>query len=270
MKGLRRHPLRVTGRLLWFGGEVLLAVFDFLLHCAFRPPQTALAARAAWLQRAARRCLRIFKLQPQVAGPVPARGLLIGNHLSYLDILVLASLTPTVFVSKRDIKFWPVIGWLAGLAGTLFVDRERRTRVGQTNEEIRKALDDGALVVLFPEGTSSDGRTVLPFKSSLLEPATQHIHPLSIALIQYQLEAGEVGEEVCYWGDMTFLPHLLNLLGQRSVQASVHLAPFQQNIGDRKELARSLQAEILRMKAAAAGPQKNQVMPIFPVTQFKP
>jgi len=253
MKGLRRHPLRVIGRFIWFGGEVLLAVFDFLIHCAGRRNRSGLAARAAWLQRASRRCLRIFKLQPQVAGPVPARGLLICNHLSYLDIVVLASLTPAVFVAKQDIKSWPVIGWLTGLAGTLFVDRERRTRVGQTNEEIRKALDEGVLVVLFPEGTSSDGQTVLPFKSSLLEPAAQQIHPLSVALIQYQLEAGEVGEDVCYWGDMTFFPHLLNLLGQRIIRASVRLAPFQQNIGDRKELARRLHAEILRMKAAAAG-----------------
>ena len=253
MKGLRRHPLRVIGRLVWFGGEVLLAMFDFLRHCAGRPQKSGLAGRAAWLQRASRRCLRIFKLQPQVTGPIPGRGLLICNHLSYLDILVLASLMPAVFVSKRDIKFWPLIGWLAGLAGTLFVDRERRTQVGRTNEEIETALDGGVVVVLFPEGTSSDGRTVLPFKSSLLEPATQQLHPLSLALIQYQLEAGEVAEEVCYWGDMTFVPHLLNLLGQRSLRASVRLAPFQPILGDRKTLAGSLHAGMLQMKEAATG-----------------
>jgi 1-acyl-sn-glycerol-3-phosphate acyltransferase len=253
MKGLRRHPLRVIGRLIWFGGEVLLAMFDFLIHCAFRRQRSWLAARASWLQRSSRRCLRIFRLQPRVTGPVPARGLLISNHLSYLDILVFASLTPAVFVSKRDVKFWPVIGWLAGLAGTLYVDRERRTQVGRTNEEIQKALADGVVVVLFPEGTSSDGRTVLPFKSSLLEPVAQQIHPVSVASIQYQLAAGEVTEEVCYWGDMTFLPHLLNLLGQHTVQVAVRLAPFQPNSGDRKMLAGSLHAEVLRMKDAATG-----------------
>jgi len=248
MKGLRRHPLRVVGRFIWFGAQVLYAMFDFLIHCAFCPPKTRLAARASWLQRASRRSLRIFKLQARAAGRVPDRGLLVSNHLSYLDILVLASLTPAVFVAKRDLKYWPVVGWLAELAGTLFVDRERRTLVGQTNTEIRRALDDGALVVLFPEGTSSNGQTVLPFKSSLLEPAAQQTHPLFVALIQYQLEEGEVGEDVCYWGDMTFFPHLLNLLGQRNVRASVHFAPFQQKIGNRKELAKRLHAEILQMK----------------------
>ena len=248
MKGLRRHPLRVVGRFIWFGGDILLAVFDFLIHCAFRPKKSGRAGRAAWLQRASRRHLRIFKFQAQVTGPVPARGLLVCNHLSYLDVLVLASVAPAVFVAKRDVKSWPVIGWLASLAGTVFVDRERRTQVGQTNEEIRQALEAGVLVILFPEGTSSDGQTVLPFKSSLLEPAAQQNHPLSVALIQYQLEAGDVSEDVCYWGDMTFLPHLLNLLGLRTIRASVRFAPFQQNINDRKELARRLHAEILQMQ----------------------
>src|ERR1017187_2296693 len=126
MKGLRRHPFRVLGRLLWFVGEVIIALFDFLIRCAFRPKKSALAARALWLQRASRRHLRIFKFEAQVAGPVPSGGLLVSNHLSYLDIPVMASLTPAVFVAKHEIKSWPVIGWLARLAGTLVIDRDRR------------------------------------------------------------------------------------------------------------------------------------------------
>ena len=173
MNGLCRHPLRVTGRFLWFVGVVLAAVFDFLLHNAFRPEKSTPAARALWVQRHSRRVLKIFKLEPRVAGPVPTRGLLVSNHLGYLDILVLASITPAVFVSKREIKSWPVVGWLAQMGGTLFVNRERRVQVGRVNDEIQAALNQGALVVLFPEGTSSNGQTVLPFKSSLLEPAAQ-------------------------------------------------------------------------------------------------
>lgn len=248
MKGLRRHPLRVSGRLIWFGGVILLSLFDFLIHCSFRRRESTLAGRASWLQRASRRSLRIFKFQTQVAGTVPSHGLLVCNHLSYLDIPVLASLTPAVFVAKQDLKSWPVIGWLTRLAGTLFVDREHRLRVGQVNEEIQNALEHGGLVVLFPEGTSSDGKTVLPFKSSLLEPAVQQRHPLSVGLIQYQLEEGDVSEDVCYWGDMTFFPHLLNLLSLRTVRASVRFVPFQQNVNDRKELAQKLQAEVLQLR----------------------
>jgi 1-acyl-sn-glycerol-3-phosphate acyltransferase len=248
MKGLRQHPLRVTGRFFRFVGVVLAAVFDFLAHCAFRPENSTPTARALWLQRHSRRVLKIFSLEAQVSGPVPTRGLLVSNHLGYLDIFVLASLTPMMFVSKRDIKFWPVVGWLAQLAGTLFVDRERRAQVGRVNDEIQTALNRGALVVLFPEGTSSNGQTVLPFKSSLLEPAVQPAHPLSISLIQYIIEDGDVGDEVCYWGDHTFFPHLLNLLGKRAVRATVRFAPVQRTGADRKQLARQLREEILRLK----------------------
>jgi 1-acyl-sn-glycerol-3-phosphate acyltransferase len=248
MKGLRRHPLRVTGRFFWFVGVVLAAIFDFLFRCAFRPNNSKPAVRALWLQRHSRRVLKIFKLEVRTAGPVPARGLLVSNHLGYLDIFLLASIAPVVFVSKREIKSWPVVGWLTQMGGTLFVDRERRVHVGQVNDEIQAALNRGALVVLFPEGGSSNGQTVLPFKSSLLEPAAQTTHPLSVSAIQYAIEDGDVVREVCYWGDHTFFPHLLNLLGKRTVRANVRFAPVQRTGVDRKQLAVQLREEILKLK----------------------
>ena len=248
MNGLRWHPLRVTGRFLRFVGVVVSAVFDYLSRCAFRTKDSAPAARALWLQRHSRRVLKIFNLEARVSGPVPARGLLVSNHQSYLDIFVLASLAPAVFVSKREIKFWPVVGWLTQMGGTLFVDRTRRVQVGPVNDEIQVALNRGALVVLFPEGGSSSGQTVLPFKSSLLEPVTQTAHPLSVNAIQYAIEDGDVVREVCYWGDHTFFPHLLNLLGKRAVRATVRFAPVRRTGADRKQLALQLREEILKLK----------------------
>jgi 1-acyl-sn-glycerol-3-phosphate acyltransferase len=247
MKGLRQHPFRVAGRLLWFGGEVLLSLVVFLFRCVFCPKDAKPQARALWLHRTARRVGRIFQLEIQSAGAIPARGLLISNHVSYVDIIVLVSLAPAVFVAKREVKSWPVMGLLAQLAGTVFIDRQRRTHVGEVNDEIQTALDDGALVIVFPEGTSSDGRTILPFKSSLLEPATQQ-HPLTVGCIQYMLADGDAGTEVCYWGDAVFFPHLLNLLSKRSVRASVRFAPVEQHSNDRKKLAEQLRLEVLRLK----------------------
>jgi len=215
---------------------------------AFRPEKSTPVARALWVQRHARRLLKIFKLEPQVAGPVPTRGLHVSNHLGYLDILLLASITPAVFVSKSEIKSWPLVGWLTQMGGTLFVNRERRGQVGRMNYEIQAALDRGALVVLFPEGTSSNGEKVLPFRSSLLESVAQTSHPLSISAIQYAIEDGDASEDVCYWGEHTFLPHLLNLLGKRAVRATVHFAPFQRTGTDRKLLAVQLREEILKLK----------------------
>ena len=97
-------------------------------------------------------------------------------------------------------------------------------QTAQTRDEINTALRVGLLVVLFPEGTSSGGETVLPFKPSLLEPATQQKHLLTTGFLRYELDDGDVAEEVCYWKDMTLVPHLLNLLGKRGIRASVRFA----------------------------------------------
>jgi 1-acyl-sn-glycerol-3-phosphate acyltransferase len=250
MKALLRHPFRVVGRLLWMNVEFLIIAVVFVLRCGFRPSHSTIMQRAAWLQFATRRFLRIFDASVRTSGPVPKSGLLVSNHLSYVDILVLASLTPMVFVAKREVKSWPIFGWFAQLAGTLFVDRERRTRVGQTTNEIQSALEQGALVVIFPEGTSSGGETVLPFKSSLLEPATRQTNSLFAGHIQYQIEDGDVSEEVCYWKDThTLFPHLINLFSKRKISATVRFNQMREGSTDRKELAKQLHSEILRLKA---------------------
>ena len=248
MKGLRQHPLRVTGRLIWFGFEVLQAAFVFLFRCVFCPKISRRHARALWLQRISRHVGRIFQLEIQAAGTIPARGVLICNHVSYVDILVLVSLAPAVFVAKREVKSWPVMGLLAQMGGTLFIDRQRRTHVGAVNDEIETALDDGALVIIFPEGTSSDGRTVLPFKSSLLEPATQQKPPLTVGRLHYVRENGDDDAAIGYWGDAVFFPHLLNLLSQEKVRAVVRFTAIKQHSTDRKELAQQLHAEVLGLK----------------------
>jgi 1-acyl-sn-glycerol-3-phosphate acyltransferase len=254
MKSWFTHPLRVTGRLLWITGEFLLAALTFVRRCGFVPKDSALTARAAWLQHTTRRFLRIFRTAPRISGPVPSSGLLVCNHLSYVDILVLASLTPAVFVAKHEVKSWPVFGWFARLAGTLFVDRERRTHVGQVTDDIQAALNQGVLVILFPEGTSSGGQTVLPFKSSLLEPATRQSHSLFAGLIRYEIDDGDVSEEVCYWKDMTMVPHLLNLLSKHTIRANVRFAQLREGSTDRKELARQLHSEVLRLKDSVEAP----------------
>lgn len=244
----RRHPLRIIGRSVWLGGEFVVMALDYcwtvLLH-----RQTSLPARARWLQRSSRRALRVFNLDWRVGGDIPQRGLLIANHLSYLDIAVLSAITPATFVAKREVKSWPVFGGFARLAGTIFVHREKRSDVGRTAAEMQAALNDGALLALFPEGTSSDGETVLPFKSALLEPAVQARQPLLAGCFAYALADGSVPDEVCYWGDMTLLPHILNLLGKRKISAQVAFAQIAENGSDRKQLARLLHGEVLRLKA---------------------
>jgi 1-acyl-sn-glycerol-3-phosphate acyltransferase len=240
--------LLIAVRFVWMWGELSFAAVTWVGFCLFRPKSRALAVRTHWLQYSCRRFLRIFGIRYRAIGPVPQHGLLVSNHLTYMDVLVLAAIKPAVFVSKKEVSRWPVFGWFTRIAGTIYVERERRSQVGRVTDEIQSALDAGALVVIFPEGTSSDGKTVLPLKTSLLEPAARQTAPLHVSLIQYEMEDGDVTEEVCYWRDMTFFPHLVNMLGKRGVHATVRFSEFRETGLDRKELARRLHAELLRLK----------------------
>jgi len=242
--------IRAAGRLCWFAWEVVVIISSYFFTVAFAPAQTKRRARAAWLSRSSRRHLKIFGYSANVAGEIPKAGLLVSNHLSYLDILAICSAAPAVFVSKADVRRWPLFGWLAALGGTVFIERERRTHVGEVNREIETALAGGALVVVFPEGTSSDGTAVLPFRASLLEPALRGGHEISVGWIHYELADGDAKHEVCYWGDHSFFQHLIHLLGKKSVRATLRFGKFHRTTGDRKELAQQLREAILQLKAA--------------------
>ena len=235
---------RAAGRLGWFTFEVLVILLNYLFTTAFAPQKSKRLARAAWLHRSSRRHLKIFGYSADVAGAIPKNGLLVSNHLSYLDILAISATTPAVFVSKADVRRWPLFGWLAALAGTVFVERERRTLVVEVNREIQTALDAGVLVVIFPEGTSSNGETILPFRTSLLEPAARGGHEIATGWIHYELDDGDAKQEVCYWGNHTFFSHLLNLLGKRRVRATLRFGKFHRTTDDRKELAKQLHAGV--------------------------
>jgi lyso-ornithine lipid O-acyltransferase len=252
MSAFLKHPCRVVGRLVWLTWAISWSAANFFRRSLARPEDRPLLERARWLQESCRRTLRVTGARISVKGEIPTTGLLVCNHLSYLDILVLSTLTPAVFVAKREVMHWPVFGWFARAGGTLFADRERRSQVGELNAMIESMLQTRVLVILFPEGTSSDGKTVLPFKTSLLEPAASSTRPLAAAHIEYHLEDGDVGEEVCYWKDMTLVPHLINLLSKHHVDVQVRFSGVQRATTERKTLARQLHAEVLRLKQAHA------------------
>ena len=206
-------------------------------------------ARAAWLRRWSRFACRVVGIRVTTRGSMPRSGLLVCNHLSYLDVIVLSSLRPCVFVAKRDVAAWPLFGWLARAADTIFVDRERRLASADVVDLVREAVAGGLLVVLFPEGTSSDGSTVLPFKSALLESAVELRCPVAAAAIEYALDEGSVADEVCYWRDMTLVPHLINLFFKREVRSKCSFSVPKIRVGDRKEIARELRDEIVSMRS---------------------
>jgi len=229
---------------------LLLAALDILLVAlrhGLRPP---LEARAVWLQRNSRRMVKIFVAECDAGDIRPRAGLLVCNHLSYVDILVLGSIAPAVFVAKSEVAGWPVFGWFAQVCGTIFIRRTVRGDVTRIGAEIRDRLERGFLVVLFPEGTSSDGREVLPFKSSLLEPVREVGRDVFAAHVSYTRADGSPETDVPYWGEMTLLPHMARLLGQPRAKARVSLRAVTELPDCRKELARQLQHEVTRLKPA--------------------
>src|SRR5437016_123628 len=195
----------------------LVALAEISVTIPFVARSERLHARTGWLQRWSRFACRVVGIRVTTRGSMPQSGLLVCNHLSYLDIIVLSSIRPCIFVAKRDVAGWPLFGWLAHAAGTIFVDRQRPLATAFAVNRIHAAIATGLPVVLFPEGTSSDGSTVLPFKSSLLESAVQLRCPVAAGTVGYALDHGSVADEVCYWRDMTLVPHLLNLFFKREI-----------------------------------------------------
>lgn len=205
--------------------------------------------RARWLQGICRRLLMSLRVRVGAMGPVPGGSLMVANHLGYLDVLVLGALRPTVFVAKREVADWPVFGWFARKAGTLFIDRERRRDVSRIGEQLGEVLQTGVNVVLFLEGTSTDGSGVLPFKSSLLEPALKFDWPVVPMALTYAVGQGQsVRREVCWWGDMTLVPHLWNLTTIPQIVARVSAGRPVPCASNRKELALRLHRCVAEMR----------------------
>lgn len=215
------------------------------------PVALLLGRREAWRRRAfqawGRACCAWMGVAVERSGSRPRPPfLLVCNHLSYVDIFVLAGETGCVFLSKAEIGRWPVVGFMARCMGTLFVDRTRRTDVARVIRQIEERLALAQGIVLFPEGTSTAGDSVLPFRTSLLEPAARARLPVYFATIRYATPAGEPAarEAVCWWGDMGFFEHFVQFARVRRTHARLVFGDQAVQHHDRKVLASRLHEEV--------------------------
>ncbi|MFT4114105.1 lysophospholipid acyltransferase family protein [Silvibacterium sp.] len=195
-------------------------------------------------------------MKVEASAPMPSRGLIVANHLSYLDILFFSTLGPCVFVSKSEVRQWPLFGLLASCGGTIFVERGQGSVLASVAEKMRAAFAAGIPVVLFPEGTSTDGSHVLPFFPALFEAALGAREPIASAAIGYV--ASDVREaDLCYYGDITFGPHLLTVLGKKGIRARIRFLPADVPYPDRRAAARQTRELVLRgrdeLRQRAAG-----------------
>ncbi len=187
--------------------------------------------------------MKILGIKIHTNAIVPATPFfLVSNHLSYIDIIVLASQLDCVFIAKREIKSWPVFGLLSRSMDTIFIDRTRAADIPRVNALIVETLQSQQNIVVFPEGTSTAGTEVWPFKPSLLEPAARGNFPVAYASISYRTPPGDVPAHlsVCWWGKMTLMPHLLGIFRLSAIEATLTFGEETLQGTDRKELAKRL------------------------------
>ncbi len=199
---------------------------------------------------------KLFGLRIAVIGnPIQDRGvLMVANHTSYFDILIMSALVRASFVAKSEVQRWPLFGLLARLQESVFVERERRSQAGEARDVLRERLRGGDTLVLFPEGTSTDGNRVLAFKSALMGAAeaevgvdeaghvrTVPVQPVSISYVgMHGMPLGRECRPLYAWyGDMELLPHLWEALvaGPLDVVVEFHEPITAAGVGGRKKLA---------------------------------
>lgn len=232
---------RRTRRLAAF----LAAAFDGLWQHRKLPRDASRAECAKWLHLSCVRGIAALAVQISVSGPLPSGGLIVSNHLSYLDILAFSAALPCVFVSKAEVEGWPIFGRYARWAGTVFVRRHDRADAARANISVIDSLKNGVPVLLFPEGTTADGTSLLRFHSTMLQPAIDGHACVTPCAIWYELDNGDVGQEVCWWGDMRLLPHFWNLLGKKAVRARIAFGEPMLAFGDRKQMSHALHQQVM-------------------------
>lgn len=203
---------------------------------------------------------RILGVRVEIAGPRPQQGplLIACNHVSWLDIVVLSSVAPLSFVAKKEVARWPFFGSLARLQRTVYVNRDHRQTTRQSRDEIRERLKQGDIIVLFAEGTSSEGRKVRPFKSSFFAAAEMPgvlVQPVTLAYRGHRNlpMTRRLLPSYAWYGDMDLAPHLIGALQMGPIEVSVICHPPLSLSGERsrKALARHAESQIRRSLVAA-------------------
>ncbi len=250
--------MMVKGSLKPAAAAVLLSVYLFLSCVISLLPATGRARREIRIRLTSffsKSALRTLGVRVHCKGDVDSLssrgGLVVSNHLSYLDVLIISSLAPSVFITSRELKDSFLLGALARIGGSLFVERRNPSGIKGEINAIHRVLSEGFTVVLFPEGTTSNGDSVRQFKISLFDAAILSGSDVQPLCLRYtRINGGPVTgsnrDAVFYYGDMTFSGHLPRLLSQDSVDVDVHfLTTIAAGPGEsRKELAAQAYAAI--------------------------
>jgi len=213
---------RLVRRAVTLGLVLVASILRFWLT-RLRGPLTH-EQRARWVQRTCVGVLRTMEIRCEIEGQVPTSGLVVSNHLSYLDIVILSAAMPCFFVAKEEIDEWPYFGRAARVGGTILLNRSSLASAERVSAVIAERLKLSIPVLFFPEGTSTDG-TMLRFHSRLFQPAIAAGIPITAVAIRYVTDDGTPERERCWFGDDTFAPHLLKTLRSPRFQAKLYFGP---------------------------------------------
>ncbi len=251
--GLVRMPLALllAG---WRVLRLLLHVLHGVAVMALRFPSLDAAGRQARIQWWSAGLLRAVGVGLQVQGlPRPGASLLVANHVSWLDIAALHAAVPQArFVSKADVRQWPLLGWLVAGAGTLFIARERKRDALRVVHAMAEALRAGETVAVFPEGTTGMGPVLLPFHANLLEAAIATATPIQPAVLRFADARQRFSPAVTFVGETTLLQSLWRVASARGLVVHVDLLPPQGSAhADRRALAAHLRETMAERLASA-------------------
>lgn len=232
---------------LWVCARICLAAF----------PNQKNRCRNWVFRNWARGMCALLGLRIDVNGSPPAQPfLMVSNHLSYVDVIVLAALVDGVFIAKSEVADWPILGRVVNGIGTIFINRQNARDLTRVSALIQSAIQRGQGVFLFPEGTSTRGAEVLPFKPGLLEAAAQTEMPVHYASLSYRTLPNEQPAElsVCWWGEMSFLPHLWALFQLSRIHCEITFGAEPIIEKNRKVLAERLHAAVQENFEPSRGP----------------
>ena len=208
--------------------------------------------------------LRILNVQIRLQGTVPdlfaQNMMLVANHVSWLDIYLLNTVRPARFVSKSEVRSWPVVGWLSHKTGTLFIDRTKRHDTARVNHEMSAALSNGGCLAVFPEGTTSNGSMLRPFHASLLQPVVHSKSTLWPVAIRYMHPDGSLNTAPAYADDISFGISLLQILSQPVIHAElVFSEPIHTHGKTRRELAKVAEQTIASVLNLAVPGKQSEI-----------
>lgn len=247
-------------------GRAVLHLLHGISITVLRFPGMSPAQRAAQVQWWSLGVLRRMGVELVHAGaPRPGAKLLVANHISWLDIMAIHAVCPDArFVSKADVRHWPVLGRLVAAAGTLFIERERKRDALRVVHTMAQALADGETVAIFPEGTTSDGRQLLPFHANLLQAAVASEVPVQSVALRYSDSAAPISDAVSFIGDTTLVGSFWRIACGDGVRVTVRMLPARDvRHADRRRLAALLSAEIdAALRGVAFEPESVPAQPL--------